>query len=109
MSESDPDAQLCATRLAIEKWLDEHGEYLDADHLLAANNLTLWATLFLRIGEEEICAGAKRIKQQGVQEFALRVRQNAKQARSIVPDLDEMQVLGYAFEAEVLRGLVDPL
>ena len=103
MFEPDPDAELCATRQAVEKWLTEHAEYLDQDHLIAADSLALWAMSFLRLSEKDAQEAAACIKRQGIEEFAERVRRHAADIRAIIPSQDELQTLGFAFEAEFLR------
>ncbi|MCW3059916.1 MAG: hypothetical protein JWQ02_1737 [Capsulimonas sp.] len=103
MNEPNPDAQLCATREAVEKWLTLHGEFWDGDQSLTANNLTLWAISFLRLTAEDAQAAEDRLKREGAKVAFSQVQDVAERAAARAPEIDYDHLLATAFQMEVTR------
>ncbi|BDI29478.1 hypothetical protein CCAX7_15290 [Capsulimonas corticalis] len=103
MNEPNPDAQLCATREAVEKWLTLHGEFWDGDQNLTANNLTLWAISFLRITKDEAQAAEDRLKREGARAAFTRIQDVAERAAARAPEIDYDHLLATSFQMEMTR------
>lgn len=97
------DAHIVALRENIEAWLVLRGEYLDASEDLPANNLTLWANLFIEVTSAEVDAAAERLRIEGALDFASRVTQSANNTYQLVPAADPNEVIACAFKLEVQR------
>jgi len=102
------DAQLIALREKVEDWLIEYGEYRDESEEIAANNITLWATLFLRVTEAEAQDAADRLRHDGAEDFVERVRRSAQAVYGMVGgaiDANEVTASAYAVEVMRLEGI----
>lgn len=102
-NDPDPETELLATRQAVQRWLLEQAAAMDEPSDLAALNLRVWATAFLRVTKEEAREIEERLRVQGETNFARRVVESAKEVFEIVPDQDTWETLGRAFAVEVLR------
>lgn len=98
------DAQLIALREKVEDWLINNGEYRDESEEIAANNITLWAHLFLQITEAEAQNAADRLRQEGAEDFVERVRRSAQAVYDMVGgNIDPKEVTANAYAVEVMR------
>jgi hypothetical protein len=97
MSGYDPQAKLCALRSQVEKWLLRHGEYTDSDRTLVANNLTLWASSFISVTDDEATAIANEYRGEGAGDFIAAVRELICLRIAEDRNLDPVAVTAQAF------------
>lgn len=100
MSTYEPDAYLYTLRCKVERWLAEHGHYLDEDRTLAANNLTLWAEMFLSVTRDEVDQAAEELRREGALEFIDRVRSSVCGRLAVDGRLDPIATAAQAFSVE---------
>ena len=100
MSSFEPDAHLFTLRCKVERWLAEHGQYLDEDCTLTANNLTLWAEMFLSVTREEVDRAAEDLRRDGAVEFIERVRSSICGRLATDGRLDPIATAAQAFSVE---------
>ena len=100
MSSYEPDAYLYTLRCKVEHWLVEHGQYIDEDRTLAANNLTLWAEMFLSVTRDEVEQSADALRREGAVEFIDRVRGSICGRLATDGRLDPIATAAQAFSVE---------
>jgi len=100
LSSYEPDAYLYTLRNKVERWLAEHGQYIDEDRILAANNLTLWAGMFLTVTREEVEQSADALRRDGAVEFIDRVRSSICGRLATDGRLDPIATAAQAFSVE---------
>ena len=100
LSSNEPDAYLYTLRCKVEHWLAEHGQCIDEDRTLAANNLTLWAGMFLSVTRDEVDQLAEDLRRQGAVEFIDRVRASVCGRLATDGRLDPIATAAQAFSIE---------
>jgi hypothetical protein len=107
VSTYDPNANLYALRCKVERWLFENGEFIDEDRTLAANNLTLWASMFLSVTHDEAEEAAEQLRREGAIDFIDRVRATVCGRLANDGRLDPVGTVAQAYSVAAMEVLYD--